>query len=1060
MSKKIQKSMVVAGAVTLSGVLSQTANADQLDDAINEAKKAGFETSVTTKTVAVSTKSEADKLNQEEATRIQKLASDVRQATEKAVNSDKSVQQLREGIQTSQRAVEGGQGSANDKARESAQIDYEKRVAATKAHNAKLEADYKAKKAQVGEENRKLEEDYQFKKTQVDLKNQDENNKYIVALAKAKQREAEYQKSLSEYNKKKEAAETVREKRFTDETLAADAARVGVELEPGTLVDKGTVSESELAKIGTEYEAVKAEVRNKLAEAAAQKSANAQAIKNHQDITAYINEQKRIIQEKLDADNRDLAAANHITTIVREEPVTGNDATIDAIKAAYERIKNNVDDEHVRTFVDAKAYFKSKGLSDDDALTAARNNVAQRVFENIHDYQLSSKRGFETGNKDNSKMMKILKNLGTVVNYKDIHKTLPSIPIGVTFADKTNPSIIAYNKAIKELGDEIRAVHQLNYSAGIGQAADYLAGVGGSPESSHFTLSDNYASDLANYQQALNTLREGGASGGNVEGIVLNPRGLKGVLNDDALEDGVKYYSALSYTIMQHDGGYRNKNNMTFKRSSNSVQFLQTPDASGGTGIETLFDTASARLTSDTPVFKQIKDNRDEALTDYTLVRIPKGQSLTVTYSLKDGSAYNQDKLNELGIRFFEKRLAELGDSVKLTRSDAKDIKAINMTITNDGAVGNGDIIVGVRNNLMTPFYIGVANGTRANPKPWETVANNPVMAFSYHIDTEFKGAAGLALSPAIKQYDVTSTPHLYHGMVMGSDIHIQNEDHYSGFTGSYNSSYRKALSKESQVIENTNDINSPMPITFGVFQPTQAVPGYEESHRYKDTAYRVASDGKITTSYKTYDKRLVEWGARSDQHNWSVLYESGYATADGSVSTRKLPKIPSMVIQPKPVERPKEITLPNVSLDWTRELVIPTVNPLPASASEPVGVRPVVWKVKYKGTFNEPEPKKPEGEPVKPKAYPYPDKPTLKTQPEPPVLVDSESTPETPKIAASANSLALKARIANKPKMTLERVKYVPENRFSSGNTLVVRGVDRARRASSGSSLVVRRFR
>ena len=266
--------MVVAGAVTLSGVLSQTANADQLDDAINEAKKAGFETSVTTKTVAVSTKSEADKLNQEEATRIQKLASDVRQATEKAVNSDKSVQQLREGIQTSQRAVEGGQGSANDKARESAQIDYEKRVAATKAHNAKLEADYKAKKAQVAEENRKLEEDYQFKKTQVDLKNQDENNKYIVALAKAKQREAEYQKSLSEYNKKKTAAEEVREKRFTDETLAADAARAGVELEPGTLVDKGTVSESELPKLTTEYEAVKAEVRNKLAEAAAQKSAN------------------------------------------------------------------------------------------------------------------------------------------------------------------------------------------------------------------------------------------------------------------------------------------------------------------------------------------------------------------------------------------------------------------------------------------------------------------------------------------------------------------------------------------------------------------------------------------------------------------------------------------------------------------------------------------------------------------------------------------------------------------------------------------------------------------
>ena len=43
--------MVVAGAVTLSGVLSQTANADQLDDAINEAKKAGFEIVRTTKLV-------------------------------------------------------------------------------------------------------------------------------------------------------------------------------------------------------------------------------------------------------------------------------------------------------------------------------------------------------------------------------------------------------------------------------------------------------------------------------------------------------------------------------------------------------------------------------------------------------------------------------------------------------------------------------------------------------------------------------------------------------------------------------------------------------------------------------------------------------------------------------------------------------------------------------------------------------------------------------------------------------------------------------------------------
>ena len=1051
--------MVVAGAVTLSGVLSQTANADQLDDAINEAKKAGFETSVTTKTVAVSTKSEADKLNQEEATRIQKLASDVRQATEKAVNSDKSVQQLREGIQTSQRAVEGGQGSANDKARESAQIDYEKRVAATKAHNAKLEADYKAKKAQVAEENRKLEEDYQFKKTQVDLKNQDENNKYIVALAKAKQREAEYQKSLSEYNKKKTAAEEVREKRFTDETLAADAARAGVELEPGTLVDKGTVSESELAKIGTEYEAVKAEVRNKLAEAAAQKSANTQAIKNHQDITAYINEQKRIIQEKLDADARDLAAANHITTVVREEPVTGNDATIDAIKAAYERIKSNVDDEHVRTFVDAKAYFKSKGLSDDDVLTAAHNNVASMVLSNMTNFNIPSKSKFETEDSNRAKLVKILKNAGTVVNYKDIHKTLPSIPIGVTFADKTNPSIIAYNKAIKELEGEIEAVHRLNYNAGLAVAAGYLEGALNIPYGSPHTLSDNYAADSSEYNRIKHNLEEGGAiRGGDATSIMSNPEALKTNLNRMIDEMGAQLYGFHARSMLAKNDGYRNKNNMKITRSSDKVQYLQTPDASDGNSAGYLFDTANTRTTSNTPVFNRIADNMNTDATEYSLVRIPKGQSVTVTYSLKDGSAYDQSDLNESGIRLFEKRLVELGGAAKITKDEAKNVTSIEMTITNDGAVGNGDIIVGVRNNINTPFYIGVANGVPGNSHPWSLVESEPSMAFAYHIDTKFKGDVGV-LAPAIKQYEATRTPHLYHDIVMGSDIHLQDEAYYKGFDESNRQTAKLALSKESPIEENATDIDNPRAVDFGIYVPASRVPEYKDKHRWEDIAYNASPSGLLTSTVKTYDKRLVDWGARDDRHNWSTLYETGYASAAAGLGAPIIPRVASTVIKPKPIERPREITLPNVTLDWTRELVLPTINPLPASASEPVGIRPVNWKVKYKGTFDEPEPKKPNGEVAKPKEYPYPDKPVLKTQPEPPVLVDSESTPETPKIAASANSLALKARIANKPKMSLERIRYVAANRFSSGNTLVVRGIDKTRKASSSNSLVVRGF-
>lgn len=47
---------------------------DTLDDAIKDAKDAGFSTSVQTRTEKVSSQSEADRLNQEEASRVQALA--------------------------------------------------------------------------------------------------------------------------------------------------------------------------------------------------------------------------------------------------------------------------------------------------------------------------------------------------------------------------------------------------------------------------------------------------------------------------------------------------------------------------------------------------------------------------------------------------------------------------------------------------------------------------------------------------------------------------------------------------------------------------------------------------------------------------------------------------------------------------------------------------------------------------------------------------------------------------------------------------------------------------
>ena len=1069
MSKKITKSITLTGAVTLSGLLSQTANADQLDDAIVEARNAGFETDVTTKTVTVSTKAEADKLNQEEATRIQKLANDVRSTAKKVESNDKYVEKLRGGIQISQRAVESTQGDANSKTIESTQIDYEKRVKAIETRNKQLEADYKAEKARIDEENRKLEEDYQFKKTQVDLKNQAANNKYIAELASAKQREVDYQKSLSEYNKKKEVAEAVREKRFVDKTLTEDAKKVGVDIETATMVDKGTVSESDLEKLASEYETAKAEVRKTLAEAAAQNAEAAKAIQNHQNTTNYVNEQKQIVRDKVNADARDLATANNITTTVREELVTGADANLDAIKATYERIKGNLDDNHIRTLASATEYFKGKGLSNEEAATKAQDLIGTNALEKITEYKTRhSKDAIENGTSEYAKFIKALKGAGATINYKDIHKSVTNLPIDAKLSDTTNPAVTSYKNAINELDAEIAAVYAKNSDNEITQLLKSIMNNPADAAKSKVTLSDNYTADLEEYNRVRTELGRH-VDPQLLDSYIANPEKLKTELNNDLFSGSGDRFSGTAELIPNSHGGYNNQNNMTLKRSSDKVKYLQTPDLSSGNYDYNTFDTVNDRPTSETPIYNNIFDTKDKVMTEYTLVRIPKGEYLTVTYSLKDGGSYDQSGLNKSGMKLFQKKLVDelerkFGSKldVKLSSNDAKDVKSIELQINNNNAVGTGDIVVAVQNNTAEPFAIGVANGNHDVRKPWTLIKDDPTLAFDYTINARFKDASGEYLSPAVSQYEVTSSPHRYKDAVMGTDITMQKDSYYkpvvsSAYENVEYTTYGPAPINMSENSEGRIDSNE---LNWQTYIPTrmafmEGLPSdYRDTHRLMDLTATTLSDGMLITNRKSYDKRLVEWGSRNDANNSVKLVEKGRVAG---VSSYPHVSLKDITIKPKPVEAPTEITLPNASLELAREVVVPTVKPLPAAASEPVGIRPVVWKVKYKGTFNEPEPKKPEGEPVKPTVNPYPDKPTLKTQPEPPKKEVIPKEPESAKIAASSNSLTLKARIASKPKMNLERIRYVAENRFSSGNTLVVRGVDKTRRASSSNSLVVR---
>lgn len=865
---------------------------------------------------------------------------------------------------------------------------------------------------------------------------------------------------------KKQSAEEIREKRFVDETLTEDAKKVGVDVETTTMVDKGTVSESELEKLAAEYETAKAEVRKTLAEAAAQNAEAAKAIQNHQNTTNYVNEQKQIVRDKVEADNRDLGTANNITTAVREEVVTGADASLDAIKATYERIKGSLDDNHIRTLAGATEYFKGKGLSDEEAAAKAQDLIGTNALEKMTEYKTRhSKNAVENGNSEYAKFIKALKGAGVTVNYKDIHKSVTNLPIDAKLSDTTNPTVTAYKNTINELDNEIAAIYSKNPDNEITQLLKSIVNNPAEAAKSKVTLSENYTADLEEYNRVMAVLNAQ-QNAQSLKDSLVNAETFKKRLNDDLLEDSARRFSVGSESTTRRYSGNNNENNMTIERSSDKVKYLQTPDLSSGDWDYNTFDIMNDRPTSETPIYKNFLNDNGTA-TEYTLVRIPKGESITVTYSLKDGSSYDQSELNKFGIKLFKRKLIENLEkqfgkalNVTLSKDDAKDVKSIEMRITNNNAVGTGDIVVAVRNNTDRPFAIGVSNGNDDVLKPWTPIKDSPALAFAYSINTRFKDDAGDYLAPAVSQYEVTSAPHRYKDAVMGTEITVRKDAYYRPVVQNIDGSEEFTTTKPAPITMNgSNESN----IKWQTYIPTDVADdrglpdNYRDTHRLMMLTTGVTGDGHLITERKVYDKRLIEWGARDDAYNRSKLIEEGRVVSFTNHTEPLYYGIPNITIKPKPVEPPTEITLPNASLELTREVVVPTVGPSPAAASEPVGIRPVVWKVKYKGTFNEPEPKKPEGEPVKPIVNPYPDKPTLKTQPEPPKKEVIPKEPESVKIAASSNSLTLKARITNKPKMNLERIKYVAENRFSSGNTLVVRGVDKTRRASSSNSLVVR---
>lgn len=612
MSHKIIKATLPALALSATAGVAQ---ADVLDDAINDAKGAGFATDVRTRTEKVSSQAEADRLNQEEALRVQALAKRVQSQVESAKSNDQSLKQVVTTVLTDQSKVSAesdGQNQTITKENADNQKAYEDAVKAAEAKNAQAQATYEAEKARIAQENAKAVTDYEAEKAKVSTQNAESQKAYEDALKRIAR---ENQQAKEAYNTAKQKAEAeLHTKEWNDSKLIEDAKSAGVTVRPTKVVDKGTVKESDLTAIGSEYDKAVSEVRAKL-EVAKKELVKADVeFKANNELKKFVTDQRAAIKAILDEDNAK-ADATHIRTVIKNGPVIEN---ADKLKQEYAKLLETVQDDRVRVYGDTADYYLSKGVPKSEAYERASQSAAayfMSISRTIDEYKKS-----------------VLMTTGAKIVEVPVDGKVPTLSVGTNIRDENNPNAVAFRKAVDAIENKVYEIWKSNEVVQALREANNAFGPG-------VTLSDNYEEDLKKYeasQESLENLRMRVRRGvGDTDLIDIN--------NSNIRSEAGAYAVASASNVGRggNQNAFINENNMEIVKSSDSVQFLKSAHTDSGA----IFDVRHSVETSETPVYFPLAEARNPSvMTETTLVRIPKGQSITVKYTLKNGQAYLKGK--------------------------------------------------------------------------------------------------------------------------------------------------------------------------------------------------------------------------------------------------------------------------------------------------------------------------------------------------------------------------------------------------------------------------------
>ena len=811
---------------------------------------------------------------------------------------------------------------ADLKTYESAKTKYDADLKTYEAARTKYESDLKAYESSTVN-NRKTKEEYDKKKAEYDTA----KTKYDADLKTYEAAKAKYDTDLKSYEAAKAESEKVKEKTLT---MSFSDVPDNVTMNPEKTVVKDLTSSTNLTAdmkaAEDEFAALKSEVETAINGAKAKK-----ANEISPQIKQLITEEYDKIKKLVDSQN-DLGNAFGAVFKLRETPVKSSNVTDATIRDLYakanaelEKVKvENVQYDDGTSMVGSKKQFDEAVLMFNQVTKskeAEKIEEAKKLGKNVKylDIDISKIEGFDKASKS------------TVFTDKP------------TDNFKADPDVKAW---VIKIWDALIQADKLSKSGKPGETVNFLG------------KQITYLSD-SDYEARL---REFNAKAENIQPELdkFNSERAKRVV--DLMKADLRTFIGRSSSSRQ----IMNENNMQFSKSSDSVKFLNTQAYSN------LDDASKLGLDTNNSAYSESSNPVENTLDKikYYAVKIPKGQSVTVEYSRKDGQAYRAASERFQEMQYVSR--SDFNSKSTFTENDGKSIDKIKYTITNDGSINNGeDLIVYFMNDTAIPVYLGISNqSTRPGTRRFVPMSDNREL-YGITSTTTLIGSDGNAVLPVVRQleseYTDKNDPSTF--LVKFGKNYVKTD-----LTPVDQSKVKELIYRES----NNADINEHGTQFRGTFE---SVDGLSLPSNWRDTNAYISDqsgwkDDSIVTIHKSYNKDLVSKSTSSSATDLNSIASVETAFFINSylkeLNDFDIPQFNYM-------KASNDYLIPRITYQVEHTIDVPIVgatsNPTP-----PVEVTPTKIVIKYKEQ----------------KDLTKPVEPTKPTPPTPPAPL---ITPDTPKL-------------------------------------------------------------